>query len=52
LSALLARKAESPLSQDELAELDTMLAQADQLTILKTLARYTLQRLKALPAVS
>jgi hypothetical protein len=52
LSALLARRAESTLSEDEMAELDAMLVQADQLTLLKTRAKYTLQRLKALPAVS
>jgi hypothetical protein len=38
--------AESQLSVDEVANLDRLLAQVDQLTILKTRARYTLHCLK------
>jgi molybdenum cofactor biosynthesis enzyme MoaA len=41
LTELLARNAESQLSTDEVAELDYLVAQIDQLTILKTRARYT-----------
>jgi hypothetical protein len=39
---LLARNAESQLDPDEHQELDRLLAKVDQLTILKTRARYTL----------
>lgn len=46
LDELVASNEELPLSGEELAELDDLLAQADQLTILKTRARYTLERLK------
>jgi hypothetical protein len=42
LDDLLNRNAESQLSDDENAELDRLLAQVDQLTLLKTRARYTL----------
>jgi hypothetical protein len=42
LNDMLARNAESQLSADEIANLDRLLAQVDQLTILKTRARYTL----------
>ncbi|MFO1429361.1 MAG: hypothetical protein U1F76_04360 [Candidatus Competibacteraceae bacterium] len=42
LDELLARNAESPLSAEETAELDRLLEQVDQLTILKARARYTL----------
>lgn len=42
LDKLLARNAENQLSADEIAELNSLLAQVDQLTILKTRARYTL----------
>ena len=48
LTDLLARSAESQLSTDEVAELDYLIAQVDQLTILKTRARYTLHRLNEL----
>ena len=41
LDDLVARNAESLLCADEAAELDDLLAKADQLTILKTRARYT-----------
>ncbi|MGK7875075.1 MAG: hypothetical protein AB4426_17785 [Xenococcaceae cyanobacterium] len=52
LDELLARNAESQLSEDEIADLDRLLAQVDQLTILKTRARYTLSQLEALATVS
>lgn len=42
LDDLLARHAEQQLSAAETAELDELLEQVDQLTILKTRARYTL----------
>lgn len=52
LDDLVARNSESLLCADEVAELDELLAKADQLTILKTRARYTLKRLeKATTAV-
>jgi hypothetical protein len=41
LDDLLNRNAESQLSDDENTELDCLLAQVDQLTLLKTRARYT-----------
>ena len=44
LDDLLTRKKEKPLSADEGAELDALLQKADQLTILKTRARYTLNQ--------
>jgi hypothetical protein len=40
------RNAESLLCADEVAELDELLAKTDQLTILKTRARYTLKCLE------
>jgi hypothetical protein len=43
LDELLAQNAESQLSDDEVAQLDYLLAQVDQLTILKTRAKYTLK---------
>ena len=46
LDVLLGRKAENPLAQEEESELDILLARVDQLTILKTRARYTLHRQK------
>ena len=49
---LLAKNAESVLSTDEVAELDHLVAQVDQLTILKTRARYTLNRLQELAPAS
>jgi hypothetical protein len=52
LNDLLARNAETPLSADEIVELDRQLVQVDQLTILKTRARYTLSRLEGLSTVA
>lgn len=52
LDELLARNAENQLSEEEQAELDRLLDQCDQLTILKTRARYTLQSLKTLTQAS
>lgn len=52
LDELLAQNAESQLSNDEVAELDHLVTQIDQLTILKTRARYTLNRLQELTAAS
>ncbi len=46
LDDLVARNAESLLRADEVTELDDLLAKADQLTILKTRARYTLKCLE------
>ncbi len=43
LDDLVAKNAQSLLSADELAELDELLGKADQLTIIKTRARYTLK---------
>jgi hypothetical protein len=48
LTELLTRNTESQLATDEVAELDYLIAQVDQLTILKTRARYTLNRLNEL----
>jgi hypothetical protein len=45
LNNLLARHAENQLSGDEITTLDRLLAQVDQLNILKTRARYTLSEL-------
>lgn len=42
LDALLNEQQQRPLSQEETEEMDRLLAQIDQLTILKTRARYTL----------
>ncbi len=42
LDALLKAQQQHPLSQEETEEMDRLLAQIDQLTILKTRARYTL----------
>jgi hypothetical protein len=42
LDDLLARRHEQPLSAGEERELDALLQKVDQLTILKTRARYTL----------
>ena len=44
LDKLLERNAENQLAVDEQAELDRLLARVDQLTILKTRARYTLRQ--------
>jgi hypothetical protein len=52
LHELLARNSESQLSTDEVTELDRLIAQVDQLTILKTRARYTLNCLSKLVAVA
>jgi hypothetical protein len=52
LDELLAQNAESQLSDDEVAQLDYLLAQVDQLTILKTRAKYTLNRLDGLASAS
>ncbi|MGF1538480.1 MAG: hypothetical protein ACFB4J_18615 [Elainellaceae cyanobacterium] len=46
LDELITRNAESSLSSEDLSELDELLAKADQLTILKTRARYTLKHLE------
>jgi hypothetical protein len=48
LDELLARNAEQRLGPAEVAELDRLLERVDQLTVLKTRARYTLQQ--SLPA--
>jgi hypothetical protein len=44
LDALLQRNAEGRVSLDEQRELDRLLARVDQLTILKTRARFTLNQ--------
>lgn len=44
LDALLARNAEQQLAAAELAELDRLLDRVDQLTLLKTRARFTLDQ--------
>lgn len=44
LDDLLERNAENRLSADEVLDLDRLLARIDQLTILKTRARYTLHQ--------
>jgi len=44
LDELLSRQHEETLSEEEVAELDALLAQVDHLTTLKTRARYTLQQ--------
>ena len=46
LDVLLNEQKQQPLSEPQIAELDRLLAQADQLTILKTRARYTLAQLR------
>ncbi len=51
LDELLALNAKTQLSAEQLTELDHLLAQIDQLTILKTRARYTLKRLSAFSSV-
>src|SRR5690606_11054048 len=50
LTDLLARNEAGQLSKEEDAELDQLLEQIDQLTILKTRARYTLQHYESLTA--
>ena len=52
LNELLAQNAESQLGDEEQAELDRLLDQVDQLTILKTRARYTMQALASLTEAS
>lgn len=52
LNDLLVRNTESQLSVDEIANLDHLLAQVDQLTILKTRARYTLHCLETVATVA
>ena len=52
LDELLAWNAENKLSADEIAGLDRLLAQVDQLTILKTRARYTLNCSETLATAS
>lgn len=47
LDELLSLRADGELSADESNELDGLLRKADQLTILKTRARYTLNQTKA-----
>jgi ribosome assembly protein YihI (activator of Der GTPase) len=47
LDELLARNAESQLSSNEQSELDRLLERIDNLTILKTRARYTLHHQQA-----
>jgi hypothetical protein len=47
LDDLLARNAEDQLSSKEQAELDRLLERIDQLTVLKTRARYTLRHQQA-----
>jgi molybdenum cofactor biosynthesis enzyme MoaA len=46
LDELLTRNAENQISADEIVTLDCLLAQVDQLNIIKTRARYTLSRLE------
>jgi hypothetical protein len=50
--SLLARNAQSQLSDVEVTELDRLLAQTDYLMVLKARARYTLKCLDALADVS
>jgi hypothetical protein len=52
LDDLLKRNTESSLSDDENTELDRLLAQVDQLTLLKTRARYTLNHLEGAATAS
>jgi hypothetical protein len=47
LEKLLADNAEGPISAAEAAELERLVERVDQLTVLKTRARYTLQHQKA-----
>ncbi|MBL8828427.1 MAG: hypothetical protein JNM18_15705 [Planctomycetaceae bacterium] len=47
LDEFLAKQKSQSLSAEEAAELDGLLQQSDQLTILKTRARYTLSQAKA-----
>jgi hypothetical protein len=52
LDELLARNAETQLPAEESAELDQLLEQVDQLTILKTRARYTLKHQNVVATVA
>jgi hypothetical protein len=52
LEGFLAQGTEHPLSPDEEAMLDRMLLQIDQLNILKTRAKYTLNHLSRVSAVA
>ena len=52
LNDLLVQNAQSQLSSHEIANLGRLLAQVDQLTILKTRARYTLHYLETLATVA
>jgi hypothetical protein len=52
LDELLAKNKNAQLSADETIALDRILAQADQIMILKARARYTLQRLQELASAS
>ncbi len=47
LDELIARNREGRLSSDEAAELDRLLTRTDQLTLVKTRARYTLWHQRA-----
>ena len=47
LDELVARSKQCSLSSEELAELDRLLTRADQLTLVKTRARYTLWQQQA-----
>ena len=47
LTELLARNAQHQLEATEVSELDRLLERVDQLTVLKTRARYTLQHYQA-----
>ena len=50
LGEMLARQKTQQLSVDEEQQLDRLLRQIDQLTLLKTRARYTLNEFKTTPA--
>ncbi|NMG20738.1 hypothetical protein [Brasilonema bromeliae] len=52
LDDLLARNAENQLSADETITLERLLEQVDQLNILKTRARYTLNKLEGTSGVA
>ncbi len=52
LDDLLGRNAQNQLSADESATLDRLLEQVDQLNILKTRARYTLNKLEGTSGVA
>lgn len=52
LDCLLTRNAEAKLSEDEITELDKILAESDHLMVLKARALYTLKRLDELAIAS